>query len=357
MTDNGTKQLAKRVFVTTLVVLGIALILYLMYLARKPLLWIGIAAFLAIAINPLVHKTKKYMPKHNIALAAVVVLLLLCLIGGALIWIFFAPFVQQTINLISAIPELIGKINNSLSKTPLAGSTTINQQSIKSYLGSNAGRLVNTASQLVGILLAFIIGVIDAVVAIVSILSLMFFMTVEGKALKNFTIKLFRPNHRDKALELGRKVYDIINGYVVGNFTVSMIFGAFSIVALWLLKSPYFLVLGVVAGLIDLIPLVGTTIAAILIGIIFVLSGQPWAAVAYMVFSFVYVQFENTVINPAVYSKNVSVSPLIVLVSILIGATIAGIIGALLAIPVAATLKVIINELYKSRLATTSDSV
>lgn len=356
MTDNELKQLAKRVFVTTLVVLGIALILYFMYLARKPLIWIGISAFLAIAINPMVHKTKRYMPKRSMALATVVVLLFLCLIAGALIWIFFAPFVQQTINLISAIPELIGKINSSLSKTPLAESATINQQSIKSYLQNNAGRLVDTASALVGILLAFIVEVIDGLVAIVSILSLMFFMTVEGKALKNFTIKLFRPSHRDKALELGRKVYDIINGYVVGNFTVSMIFGALSMVALWLLKSPYFLVLGVVAGLIDLIPLVGTTIAAILIGIIFVLSGQPWAAVAYMVFSFVYVQFENVVINPAVYSKNVSVSPLIVLVSILIGANIAGIIGALLAIPVAATLKVVINELYKSRLTTTSDS-
>lgn len=350
MTDLELKLFAKRVLVATLVVLGIALLLYFMYLARKPLMWVGIAGFLAIAINPVVHQVKRYMPKKSIVLATVLVLLLLCILAAALIWIFFAPFVQQTVNLISAIPDLIGKINSSLSKTPLAESASINQQSIKSYLESNSGRLVDTASQLVGVLLAFIVGIIDAVVAFVSIISLMFFMTIEGKTLKNFSTRLIAAKHRDKAVELGRKVYDIINGYVVGNFIVSMIFGGFSMVALWLLHSPYFLVLGVVAGLIDLIPLVGTTIAAIFIGIVFLLTGQPWAALIYAIFSFVYVQFENVVINPAVYSKNVSVSPLIVLVSILIGATVAGIIGALLAIPVAATLKVLVKELYKDRL-------
>lgn len=350
MKDSEITLFAKRVLVASLVILGVGLVLYSCYLARKPLLWIGISAFLAVAINPLAHRLQRYMPRKSLVLATLLLLLILSVFVIGLVWVFFAPFIQQTVKLISEIPALVSKANSALSKSPLSSSLHINQGSIKTYLENNSGKLINSLSSIVGLLLSFLLGLADAAVAYISVISLIFFMTIEGKSLKSFSVRLLAENHRARALKMGRNIYDIINGYVVGNFIVSLIFGVLSVVVLWLSGSPYFLVLALLAGLIDLIPLVGTTIAAILITIISILSGQPWVGIIFIIYSVVYVQLENAVINPAVYSKKVSVSPLIVLVSILIGAAVAGIIGALLAIPVAATLRVVVRELFRDRL-------
>lgn len=350
MIDAEMTKFIKRVVVTTLIILGAGIIIYFSYLARKQLMWIGVAAFLGVAINPLVYKVKRFMPKKNLTLATLTILLIITIILCGLVWIFFAPSVQQTVKLITEIPTLVNKASTALSKSPLSTSTGIDQQSLKSFLESNSGKFVSSISYLVGLLLAFFQGIIDAVIAFITIISLMFFMTVEGSRLKSFSLRLVDKKHRDRFAKIGREVYDIINGYVVGNFIVSMIFGFLSAVVLWISGSPYFLVLALLAGLIDLIPLVGTTIAAILITIVSVLTGQPWVGVIFIIYSIVYVQLENAVINPAVYSNKVSVSPLIVLVSILIGAAVAGILGALVAIPVAATLRVLVKEIFKNRL-------
>jgi predicted PurR-regulated permease PerM len=138
---------------------------------------------------------------------------------------------------------------------------------------------------------------------------------------------------------------------VVGNLILSALFGVLAALILWAMGSPYWLPLAFMAGLIDLIPLVGSTIAAAIVAIICLLSGQTSIAVAFSVFTILYVQLESNVLNPMVYSKSVEVSPLIVLVSILLGGAMAGIVGALIAIPVAATLQVIAKELLKDRLA------
>jgi predicted PurR-regulated permease PerM len=271
-------------------------------------------------------------------------------IGGLLIigGLFLAPLVDQTAKLISSIPDLVTKIGNSLASTPVAHSLNVNKSSIDTFVHNNVNNLVNSVAFIGSLLVSTVIGIIDGIIAVVAIVSLVFFMTTEEDRWKNVAMSLVPHDHRKKVGSIGQKVYRIINGYVVGNVILSLIFGVASAVVLWIMKSPYFLPLGLAVGLIDLIPLVGSTIGAIIVALVCALTGQTVAAIVFIVFTLLYVQLENNVLNPAIYSKNVDISPLIVLASILIGGAMAGIIGALLAIPVAATLQVIGRELIAS---------
>lgn len=351
MNDRQLSVIMQRAFYATFGVVAAVGLVYMGYLAREPLLWIAIAAFLAVALNPLVHGVQRFMPKKSLLLATIVVLVIFCGVLGVLAWLFLAPLLQQIGNIVANPPEFITKINESLSKTPLANMISINKQAVASQLqaSNDANQVVQSKVGLGAALVPVLSGFVDILVAIVSIVSLMFFMTIEGQRMSHFVQRLIPANRQKQMVSLGRDVYDIINGYVVGNFIISGIYGLISGLVLWLCGSPYFLVLAVLVGLIDLIPLVGATIAAVLVGLISILTGQPLIALIFGVYTIVYVQFESSVLNPAIYSKNVDVSPLTVLVSILIGAAVAGVMGALIAIPIAATMRVVINSVLANR--------
>lgn len=340
MTDQALAPYMKKLFATVVITLGVLMLLYAVRLAWTPIIWIGIAAFLAVAINPIIHWLQRYMPRQSVGLATFLVLLVLCGASIALAWAFFVPLVQQTARLIAALPDLANKANQALAATPFADT-----------IATTSSQAASSASQLGNALLAIITGTVEAVVAFVTIVALMFFMTLEGKTIKETTNKLTPAKMRKDAQELGSKVYGIINGYVVGNFLLSMLYGLCSGLLLWLLGSPYFLILGFIAALLDLIPLIGSTIAAIIIALVCLLTGQVWMAAVFVVFTIIYVQVENAVLNPLVYSKKVDISPLTVLIAVLIGAAIAGVVGTLLAIPVAATIKETSKVLLKYRRA------
>ena len=337
MTPLDSTTFAKRVFTATLIVFGVLMLIYIAYLARGPLIWLGIAAFFAVAINPTVRRVARFMPKKNLALSALVVLLVLTAVGLGIATLFLAPLIEQTAKLIGSIPDLLAQL--------------ITKTSITDFIHTNINSILTSASFVGTFLVGLVLGIVNSLIAIVAIVSLIFFMTVEGKRWKEVVIRLFRPAHRQQVSRIGGQVYSIINGYVVGNIILSLIFGVASALVLWIMKSPYFLPLGLAVGLIDLIPLVGSSIGAALVAIICVLTGQYWTAAVFIIYTVLYVQLENNVLNPAIYSKNVDVSPLVVLASILIGGAVAGIIGALIAIPVAATIQVVARELLKDRLA------
>lgn len=350
MNNDKTNSFGYKVFLATIIVFATTALLYMGYLARGPLMWIGIATFFAIALNPTIKKVAKFMPKKNIAAATLVVMIGLLAFFALLTTYLMAPLVNQTVKLASEVPALIDNISKLIVSAPGGHTLNISSDTITSYIRSNIDNLLSSASEVGKVLLGIIVGIINSIVAVVAIISLIFFMTVEADRWKNVAISLFATRHQKRVSDIGEKVYKIINGYVIGNIILSIMYGLASALVLWIMKSPYFLPLGLLTGLIDLIPLVGSTIGAIIVVIISLLSGELWTAIVYVIFSLLYVQVENNVLNPAIYSKNVDVSPLIVLASILIGASVGGIIGALLAIPVAASIQVIGRELLKGRI-------
>jgi predicted PurR-regulated permease PerM len=135
---------------------------------------------------------------------------------------------------------------------------------------------------------------------------------------------------------------------VTGNLAISVIAGALATIALLILGVPFAVALGLLVALLDLIPLVGATFAAVIVVAVAFLHSLP-AGIVMIVFFILYQQFENHILQPLVYNRTVALSPLTILVSILVGAEVAGILGALAAIPVAGAIQVVILDFLRER--------
>jgi predicted PurR-regulated permease PerM len=149
---------------------------------------------------------------------------------------------------------------------------------------------------------------------------------------------------------IGRDIYRTIGGYVTGNLAISLIAGITSTIALVILGVPYAVALGLLVAILDLIPLAGATIAAIVVTTVAFLDSTT-SGIIMLIFFVIYQQLENQVLQPVVYGRTVRLSPLAVLIAVLIGAEIAGVIGALAAIPVAGTIQVLLVDWLKHRRA------
>jgi predicted PurR-regulated permease PerM len=146
-------------------------------------------------------------------------------------------------------------------------------------------------------------------------------------------------------------VYRSVGGYVVGNLLISLIAGLSTYVVLAVLGVPFAVPLAVLMAFLDLIPLVGATIAGFLIGVIAAIHSFPGDVIVWTVYLIVYQQVENNFIQPQVYRRTVQLHPLVVIVAVLIGASLLGVLGALVAIPVAGALQILARDWWQLRQA------
>jgi predicted PurR-regulated permease PerM len=186
--------------------------------------------------------------------------------------------------------------------------------------------------------------VVTAIVGIVTVAFLTFFMLLEGPKLVERFLGALPAETSKRWRRVGEEIYRTVGGYVTGNLLISLIAGIATTIALLAVGSDFAVALGVVAAVLDLIPLAGATLAAILVSlVIFVELGWVHALIV-AGFFIVYQQIENHVLQPVIYGRTVQLSPLTVLIAVLIGAELAGVLGALAAIPVAGSLSAIVAE-------------
>jgi predicted PurR-regulated permease PerM len=182
----------------------------------------------------------------------------------------------------------------------------------------------------------------------VTIAFMTFFMLLEGPAWMERIYGLIPPKSQPRWRSIGRDVYRTVGGYVTGNLVISLIAGTLTAIVLRIMGVPYAIALGLIVAILDLIPLAGATIAAIIVGIVAFLH-TILAGIVVVAFFLVYQHVENHVLQPVVYGRTVQLSPLAVLISVLIGAELAGVLGALAAIPVAGSLQVVLREFLRGR--------
>jgi len=173
-------------------------------------------------------------------------------------------------------------------------------------------------------------------------------MLLEGPVWVERFYALLPERSRPRWRRVGDDIYRAVGGYVTGNLAISVIAGAAATFVLLILGVPYAVALGLVVGIFDLIPLAGATIAAIIVSTVGFLHSTTAGAVLVGYFV-VYQQVENQIIQPVVYGRTVKLSPLAVLVAVLAGAQLAGIVGALGAIPIAAAIQVVVLDLLAQR--------
>jgi predicted PurR-regulated permease PerM len=195
---------------------------------------------------------------------------------------------------------------------------------------------------------AIAIGVAGFVAALATVLTLTFFLILGSERYVNAGVGLFPEAHRPLVRRLLEQSAGAISGYITGNLAISVICGVTTFVVLVVLGMPYAAPLALLVAVLDLIPLVGATLGGALL-VIVGLFVEPWKAVVLLVYIVVYQQVEGSVLQPIVYSKAVQLNGLVILIALLVGGQLLGIPGALLAIPVAEIIRIVVTELLAYR--------
>ena len=333
---------------TVLVVLGILLatlaILALVYLAWHIITWILIAVFLALALDPAVEFFQRRGLRRGYATGIVFVLAIGVIAG--LGFVLVPPLVDQVRSLVDYAPKIVEDV--TAGRGPFGFLQTeyhIVDRVEEAIQKQGAGGVLG----ITGAGLAIARGVLTAVAGAVAIAFLTFFMLLDGRSMVERFYNFLPDRSRPRWQRIGRDIYRTVGGYVTGNILISVIAGTASAIVLFSLGSDYAIALAVVVAVLDLIPLAGATLAAVLVSTVVVVE-LGWIRGAIIIaFFVVYQQLENHILQPVIYGRTVQLSALVVLVSVLIGAELAGVLGALAAIPVAGIGQAIGREFLSNR--------
>jgi predicted PurR-regulated permease PerM len=333
------------------IILAVAAALEVLWLARQVLTWVFVAVFLALALNPAVEwLQRRGIRRRGIAAAVAYVAALLAIAGLAAL--FIPTLVDQVNQFVNAIP---GYVEDLIKGRGRLGFLQTKYQIVDRVRDAveegGAARLLGYS----GTALAVTKGVVTVIVAIVTIAFMTFFMLLEGPAWVDRFYNLLPEESRPRWRAVGYDIYRTVGGYVFGNLLISVIAGGGTAIVLTILGVPYSVALGLLVAVLDLIPLAGATLAAVIVTTVAILSTSLTAGIIVIVFFVVYQQLENHLLQPLIYGRTVQLSPLAVLIAVLVGAELAGILGALGAIPIAGTIQVLLRDWLRARRARRGD--
>lgn len=340
----------RAVLVVVAIVLTTALALEFLWLTRGVILWVLIALFLAVALNPAVEwLLRRGVRRRGLAVAIVFAAAILAIVGiGAT---FVPTLVNEVNDFAKAVPGYVEDVTKGRGQLgSLEQKYHIVERIRATIAKSGAGGLLGLSSTALSVTKS----ILNTIVAIVTITFLTLFMLLEGPSWVERILSLVPERHEPRVRRIGHDVYRTVGGYVAGNLAISLIAGTLAAILLLVLGVPYAMALALIVGLLDLIPLAGATIAAVIVSTVaFVDSTRN--GVIMVIFFVVYQQVENQLIQPVVYGKTVKLSPLAVLVAVLLGAQVAGVVGALGAIPIAGAVQVILRDWLELRRTSGTD--
>jgi predicted PurR-regulated permease PerM len=334
----------RTVFTVLLVLLAVAATLQILWIARGVITWLLVALFLAVALNPAVEWFQRHGIRPRglaVGLTFITLLLAIVLLGAT----FVPTLVNQINDFVNQIPQYVDDLVKGRGKLGFLETKYHVVERVKEQIEQGGARKLFGLS---GTAVAVTKGVVTAIVATLTITFLTFFMLLEGPVWVERFYGLLPPDKELRWRAIGRDVYRTVGGYVTGNLLISLVAGISSTIVLLIMGVPFAVALGLIVALLDLIPLAGATIALIVVGTVAFLHSIP-AGIVVVVFFLVYQQVENHVLQPLIYGRTVQLSPLPVLVAVLIGAELAGVLGALGAIPVAGSIQVIVRDLLAHR--------
>jgi predicted PurR-regulated permease PerM len=320
------------------ITIAVALLLQIVWIARQVLTWVLIAVFLALAMNPAVDWFQAHGLKRRAAATAVVFLFVIAALVG--IGALFVPTLVDEVNKFAdALPGYVEDLTEGRGPLGFLQEDYHVVDRVRDAVEEGGASRVLGLS---GTAIAITKGVLTAIVAVVTIAFMTFFMLLEGQGWVERFYALLPEDRQERWRQMGRDIYRTVGGYVSGNLFISVIAGVSSTVLLLILGVPFAVALGLVVAILDLIPLAGATLAAIIVSTVAFLS-EGWVKGAIVIgFFIVYQQLENHIIQPVVYSRTVQLSPLVILIAVLVGAELAGVLGALAAIPIVGSIQVVL---------------
>lgn len=333
-----------------LVVLGFGLTILAIYQTRSALVLLVLSLFLALALNPPVSQIARRLPGNSrVGATAIAYLVVVTVLSGFLILIV-PPVIEQSARFANTVPSLIDDVaenrtvfDDFIQRYGLESTVDDSIEGAKSQAASVAANLGNTLVGGVGSLLG-------GIANLIFILVLAFLMLIEGPMWMKRLWGLYRdPVQLERHRSLVKRMYRVVTGFVNGQLAVAAVAAAATLILLLTLSVTLDLPanlavpLSVIIFFTGMIPMIGATIGAVLVTLVLLLN-QPTAALIFLIFFVVYQQIENNFISPTIQAKSVELSALMILTAVLIGISLGGLLGGVIAIPVAGCLRVLLVD-------------
>ena len=329
-----TRQIA-RILLTAAAICGL---LYLLVQIRGTLLLLAIAIFLAVALGPAVDYFSKNVPRA--AAILIVYVMIFCVFAGVLALVV-PPVINGASDLSNDIPNYIQDLRNNDRIAEFD-----DKYDITPRLQEEAKKLPDKLGDAAGALQSIAAGAFNAAFQLLTILTMTFFLLLDGRRMAAFMVRRFGGENEERMRGVIERIYKSTAGYVAGALTITSINGFLTFIVLTILGVPFAVPLAVLMSFFGLIPLVGATIGGVIILIVTLFTDFPQATIIYGIFLLLYQQLENNVLQPFIFKRTVNVHPLAVIFAILAGSSLLGVVGALVAIPVAAAIQIMLREFH-----------
>lgn len=329
----------------TLAILGAAgLLAWAFVTAREAILLVFIALFMALVLDtPVTWMTERWHIRRGNAATILVLGLVVAL--GALITLLIVPFIGAVQDLIGDLPNIVQRIRDSDVFKRIDARTDLGEE-LQKRAQELAGSLPNQLDNV------FALGgkVFGAGLTLFTLTFMTLFLLVDLPNLSAAVRGLLFPDTAERVERMQEHITATIGRYALGAIAISIIAGTVQGTAAWILGAPFALALGIIAGLLGLIPQVGATIAAVVLSLVTLTVGVPQAIIMLIV-CLVYQQAENVILQPTIQGKAADISGFFVIASVIIGAALLGVVGALIAVPLTASIQIILREITAERRA------
>lgn len=332
MTD---RDFTRRMLKTVAALAGTAILLAVLWAAREALLLIYVSALIAMGFSPIVRvlERPRRVPRWLAILAIYIVIVGTIVLIGLLI---IPPLVAQAASLWAGLPAQFNTFQTFLIKHRLMVHRVTLEEAVQNAPSGTGGNAV-------GSVLVAISSLIGGVFGLITILILSFYLLIEAQPMFDSLMQFVPAGRRADVATAARQAVIKVSAWLRAQFVLAGVMGVFVAIGLYLLGVPYFYVIALVAAIGETIPIVGPIIGGIAaVGV--ALTVSPQLALMVGVYFLVLHQLEANVLVPKIMERQVGVSPVVVMVALLIGGSLWGLVGAILAIPTAAIISVIVSE-------------
>jgi predicted PurR-regulated permease PerM len=332
----------RTVLVAALVVAG----LYLLWLVRQPLTWVVAAAFLAMVLGGPVRRLEAIVRRRWLAIVCVYLLVLATPV--ALAAVVVPPLVREGQELAANAPRYARDFQRFVERNRTLARLDRDYR-VTERVRAEAQRLPERVPDAARALRDVGFTVVNSLFAIVTVLVLSVFLVANGRRWVDLAIATRPPDQRAILARWVDGTARAVGGYAAGALVIAALSGTLAYIVLTILGVPFAAPLGLIQGLFSLIPLVGATLAAVLIGLVTVFVDFPTTTIVWAIWAVIYQQLENHLVQPLVQRRTVQVHPFVIIVAVLFGAQLLGVFGALIAIPVAASVELALREWFAWR--------
>lgn len=319
----------------------IGFIMYFLFYIRSVLGVVFIAWVLSSALDPFVDKLERYRVPRWVTILGTYLVIIAVII--AVFSLLIPAVVQQLTDVTVNFAPVYGpRLDELLSTFNITGQNIADQiQQNLSSITQNAGKITSGLFGAVG-------QVLSLLATTLIILVMAFYMTIEEEGIKKFVRSVAPLKYHPYLVQKLNRIQERMGAWLRGQLLLMLIIGSLCAFGLWALGVKYALLLGIIAGFMEFVPVVGPILAAVP-ALFFAITESPFKGLAVLILYIVIQQLENHLIVPRVMSRAVGINPLVVLIVILIGASIAGVIGVLLAVPATLILWILLEDFFKEK--------